>query len=422
MNIAINNARIIDPANNIDETTSLYVSQGKIVGIGQLPVDFQLDQTIDADGYWLIPGIVDLAVNFRDPGASHKATIQSESKAAIANGITSACYQPDITTQVNTPADVDYILKHDTDVNIHVIGNLTKQLEGNALCNVGALKNSGCVAVSNAGQPFASRLVLKRALEYAASIDLMVFAHTTDSELAGDGCVHESHVATRLGLPSIPVAAETVLISTYLDLIANTDTKIHFCRVSSAAGIQKIMDAHAKGLKVSADVAIHHLFLTCVDTAEFDPHTHVLPPLRDLEDRQALRDALLSPAVTAICSDHQPQDRDSKLAPFPMTEPGISGLDTLLPLVLKLIEEDVLSASKAIELLTTAPANTIGIHKGQLTIGEVADMILIDPNANWECHPDDFLSQGKNTPFANWEMSGRILQTWVNGQIVYQQQ
>jgi dihydroorotase len=257
-------------------------------------------------------------------------------------------------------------------------------------------------------------------MEYAASFDLTVFLHSQDPWLAGTGCVHEGEVGTRLGLPGIPEAAETVGVARDLALIEQTGVRAHFCGVSSARAVAMIDEARARGLAVSADVAAHHLHLTEHDIGQFNTQCHVLPPLRARRDREGLRGALKRGAIGAICSDHQPHEPDAKLAPFSDAEPGISGLETLLPLTLKLVDEQVLTLSEAIALLTHRPAEILGIDAGELGVGATADVCIIDPQSAWTLSPDGFVSRGRNSPFLGWSFRGRVTHTLVGGKLVFE--
>jgi dihydroorotase len=282
-----------------------------------------------------------------------------------------------------------------------------------------ALDDSGCIGFSNGLAPVTDTLVMRRAMEYAASFDLTVFLHSQDPWLQENGCVHEGEISTRLGLPGIPEAAETAGVARDLTLIEHTGVRAHFCQLSSARAIAMVAEAQKQGLPVTTDVTAHHLHLTEHDIGFFDTQCHVMPPLRSHRDRDALRQALCDGIVSAICSDHQPHEPDAKLAPFSMSEPGISALETLLPLSLRLVEEKLLSRSEAISLLTNKPAAILGVDAGQLGVGATADICIFDPEMEWQLDTEQMYSRGHNTPFAGWRFRGRVIQTLVGGESVF---
>lgn len=423
MKLEITNAHIVDPANGIDKITSLYVYKKNIVAIEHAPDDWSADKTINAHGHYLFPGFVDIAARLREPGHEYKATIKSETFAAVSGGITSLVCLPDTDPPINSPAEVELIqqrAKLAGNCHVYTIGALTNQLQGSMLSEMSALKDAGCVGVSNVLNPLANTLVLRRAMEYASSQDLTVFYHPLNHELAADGSVHEGIAATRMGLAGIPSAAETAAVGACLALIEQTNIRVHFCRLSSARSLQMLARAKFEGAPVSADICAHQLFLCDDDIHDFDSNFHVIPPLRSKEDRQGLRSRLDDEVIMALCSDHQPHERDAKLAPFAETEPGISTLETLLPLTLKLVSDRVIDLNKAISLLTEKPAKLLGIKAGTLTPGSAADFCIVDPQLTWQLNESSMLSQGKNTPFLNQTLQGKVTNTFVNGKQVYE--
>jgi dihydroorotase len=369
-----------------------------------------------------MPGIVDLAARLREPGQSHKATIASETAAAAAAGITTVCVPPDTTPVIDTPSVIEWIRQRagsQPAVRILTLGALTQGLDGQAISAMAALKEAGCSGISNADRPLASTLVLRRAMEYAATFDLTIHLHALDHSLKAGGCAHEGPVATRMGLPGIPEAAETVGVARDLALIEQTGVQAHFCRLSTRRAVEMIADAQARGLDVTADVCAHQLFLSETDLQGFSSMCHVDPPLRSETDRSALRAAVRSGVIGAICSDHRPHEPDAKTNPFPATEPGISALETLLPLVLKLVESGEIPLLDAIHRLTAGPAEILGVDDGGLRPGSTADLCLVNPGLGWQLQPGKLRSAGQNTPFAGWEFSGRAVMTVTGGRIVH---
>ncbi len=413
---------MIDPANKVDGVMDVYIAQGRIAALGHAPEGFSAAQEIDAGGRIICPGLVDLCARVREPGQEHKATIATESAAAAAGGITTLCCPPDTHPVVETPADIELIRLRAEKVGktrIVTLGALTQGLDGERLSEMAALKRAGCVGVSNALRPLANTLVLRRALEYAATFDLTVFLHADDHWLSANGCAHEGRVATRLGLPGIPEAAETAAVACDLALIEQTGIRAHFCRLTTARAAHMVARAQFDGLPVTADTAIPYLHLTEFDISDFDSCCHVIPPLRTTQDRHQLREALKRGTLSALCSDHQPHEADAKLRSFPSTEPGISGLDTLLTLGLRLVDEHVIGLEDLIHRLTAGPANILGLPLGTLSMGAAADVCIFDPDMTWRVDTDTIKSNGHNTPFMGWEMKGRVTHTLLAGKLVH---
>ena len=421
--ISILNGRLVDSAQGADAVRDLHVANGRILAQGAAPDGFTADRIIDATGCVVMPGIVDLSARLREPGEEYKATIVSETTAAAHGGITTVITPPDTDPVIDTPAVAELIrrrAKQSAHARVLTIGAMTRGLAGEQLTEMAALKAAGCVAVSNAWQPLASTLVQRRALEYAATFGLPVFLHAEDAALRDNGCVHEGRIGTRLGLPGIPEAAETVAVARDLALARHSGARIHFRGLSTGAAVEMIREAKAQGLQVSADVAIHQLHLTDMDVGEFESACHVVPPLRTLADREALREGVRDGTISAICSDHQPHEPDAKLAPFPSTLPGISALETLLPLTLRLIDEGVLDLPTAIARLTTGPCAVAGLSFGDLAVGAWADICIFDPAHHWHLDARKLVSMGRNTPFDGWDFSAHVTHTLFEGRLVYE--
>ncbi|NIR29130.1 MAG: dihydroorotase, partial [Gammaproteobacteria bacterium] len=384
---------------------------------------FTPEREIDAGGCIVCPGLVDLCARLREPGLEHKATIASETRAAARAGITTLCTPPDTTPVIDTPAVIELVHQRAAEVGlarVEVVGALTRELEGTYLSEMGALGAAGCVGVGNGGRPIASTAVMRRALEYAATFDLTVFVWPEDPWLAGDGRVHEGALSTRLGLPGIPETAETVTLARDLLLAEQTGARVHFCRLSSARAVDMVRETRARGLPVTADVSAHHLHLAESDVAAFDSLCHVRPPLRTEADRAGLRAAVAAGTVTAICSDHQPHERDAKLNPFIETEPGISGLETLLPLALRLVDEGAAALSTVLDCVSAGPARILGRPLGTLGAGSPADVCVFDPDARWRLDDASMVSRGHNTPFLGQILRGRVTHTILAGRIVHE--
>lgn len=421
-NILIKNARVIDPKNQLDEVTDVYISKQHIAAIGAAPANFIADKTIDASELWLIPGIVDLSARLREPGLEQKANIETEARAAASAGITTLCVPPDTDPVIDEPAVVELIhhkAKQADQSQVVTLGALTAGLKGEQLSEMATLKKAGCVGISNCKNAINNTSILHRAFQYASTHNITVFIEAHEPHLSAGGCAHEGAIASRLGLTPIPYAAETVPIAQVLELIRGTDIRVHFGRLSCARSIELINEAKASGLQVTADVAAHQLHLTEMDISSFNSQCHVMPPLRSQRDMQALRLGVEHGVINSICSDHQPHELDAKQAPFPATESGISGVETLLPLTLKLVDSKQLSLNTAIASITCNPAAILGLNIGHLAVGSIANLCLINPQKEWTFLNDEMKSHGKNTPFSGWNFKGKVSQTIINGKTIY---
>ena len=423
MKLSIINGHLIDPANQINAKKNLYIDNGRILAIGSQPEGFIAEKIIDAENLIVCPGLIDLSVQLCESGQQHTATIASETKAAIKGGITSLCTPPNHDPIIDSPAAVDLIEDKAAKAghgHVYAIGALTQGLEGELLSEMLALKQAGCLGVSNGLNPIQNTLVLRRAMEYAATLDLTLFINAADPWLQSQGCIHEGMVSSRLGLGGIPEATETIAIARDISLIEQTGVSAHFHSISSGKTISMIKDAQDRGLPITADVSPHHLHLSEHDIGNYDSLSYVMPPLRSTRDREQLQQAVRDGVITTISSHHRPLSNDAKLGPFAETKPGISGLETLLSLTLKLVEDEELSLQQAIANLTHNPAQILGIDTGHLSIGAQADICLIDPHAELECQPKQFISAGKNSPFSGWHFNHDVAYTILNGDIAYQ--
>ncbi len=423
MSIEIVNGRLIDPANEIDTITNVYIDGYEIVGIGTPPDDFVAHTTIDASGQWVIPGLVDLQARLREPGHENKGTILSETRAAAHGGVTTLCMPPDTNPIIDTPAVAEQIeqLSIEADfARVLPIAALTQGLNGEYLAEIDTLIEAGCIAASNANTPIKNTQVLRRAMEYAASRNIRIILRPEDPWLAAGGIVNEGPLSVRLGLAGIPSCAEVIAVTQALFLIEQTGVNAHFGQLSTASAAELIADAKERGLPVTADVAVHHLFLNEIDVGDFNSLCHVRPPLRSQRDMDGLRAAVADGVIDAICSDHQPHNRDAKLAPFESTEAGISSVETLLPLILRLVDEKLLTPSQAIAMVTINPAAALGIPFGQLNMGGLADICVVDPEQYWTVDSNSLFSQGKNTPLSGWQLKGKVTHTIFEGEIVHQ--
>lgn len=425
MSISIVNGRLIDPGHDIDDRLDLHIDGSQVVAIGDAPAEFAADKVIDAAGQIVCPGLIDLAASLREPGHEHKATLASETAAAAASGITTLICTPDTVPVIDNAAVVELIhrmARRIGNARILTTGALTANLEGERLSEMAALVRAGCVAVGNGNRPLASTLVERRALEYATTFGIRVFLRPEDRHLRAGGCAHEGAVSARLGLPSIPSAAESVAVARDLALAEHTRAKIHFRSLSTQTAARMIKDGQDAGLQVTADVAAHQLHMTEMDVDGFYTEGHVSPPFRTLADRDALRRAVADGTIAAITSDHQPHEPDAKQRPFPETEPGISGLETLLGLTLRLVDEQVLDIKTALHRVTAGPADILDLPYGRLGVGAPADVCVFDPERDWMLDRTSMKSKGHNTPFGGWDFPATVTHTVFNGRVVYREQ
>jgi dihydroorotase len=415
--ILIRKGRVIDPASGRDDVADLLIENGRLTRIGA-SLDAPGADIIQADGLWVLPGLVDACVHLSLPGSGRTGDIASETRAAAAGGITHLAAQPDC-GPVDSTAVVRLIREQAGQAGfarIMPIAAMTQGLLGEQLAEMSTLARAGCIAVGNAGGKVANALVLKRSLEYAATFDLPVMFRPQDSALSAGGCAHEGPVATRLGLPGIPAVAESVDLSRDLLLVEATGVRAHFQQISSRDSLRLLKAAKRRGLPVTADVSIQHLLLDESALEGFNSHCHVIPPLRSAEDRQALLEAVADGTIDAICSQHTPIGSSSKAAPFPTTKPGMAGLDVLLSLVLQLVDEGKLDLLRALDAVTAAPARCLGIQAGQLEAGRPASLCVLDPTAAKDLS-EDWLSAGNNSPWRHARLKGTVKLTVCQGKV-----
>lgn len=423
MNIHIKNGRLIDPKSNTDRVTDLFIGSGKVLGIGTAPVGFNAEQTIDASGLIVAPGLVDLSARLREPGYEYRATLESEMLAAAAGGVTSLACPPDTDPVLDEPGLVE-MLKHRAKqlnlAHVYPLGALTRQLEGKTLTEMCELAEAGCVGFSQADVALTDTQVLWRAMQYASTFGFTVWLRPEDPWLAKDGVAHDGEVSARLGLKTIPSSAEAIALMTMLRLVDETGAHVHICRLSTREGVNIVRAAKQQGLPVTADISANHLHLTEHDIGFFDANCHLKPPLRTQRDRDALHEGLSDGTIDAICSDHTPVDDDAKLAPFGESEPGATGLELLLPLTLKWANDHGTSLIDAIGKVTSTSAHILGIDAGHISIGSSADLCIFAPDEYWRVEAKSLKSQGKNSPFLGMEMAGKVCYTLLSGQVVYQ--
>ena len=406
--VKIENVRVLDPIQNTNSIQTVYLENGKFVA-----ETADVFETIDGQGKWLMPTMVDLCARLREPGQQQHGTLKSEGKAARENGILHVFTPPDSKPIVQDNGALIHGLVEkamlDGGIYLQVIGAQTQGLKGQQPANMAALKKGGCTAVSNANAPFANDDVVIRTLEYAAGLGLTVVFYAEEPQIAKDGCVHEGFIASRQGLPMIPALAETVAIAKYLLMIEATGVNAHFSLLSCGASVELIKIAKEKGLPVTADVAMHQLHLTDRLIDGFNALAHVRPPLRSDKDQERLRQGVKDGVIDAICTHHEPLSSSAKMAPFAETEPGFTAFDTYVSLGVQLVKEGLFTPLEWVEKVTLAPAKVANMQERW---EQEAGWVLIDPEIQWTLTKESILSQGKNTPLINQTLAGKVLQTF----------
>jgi len=431
MKVLIHGGRVIDPSSGRDELADVAIAAGRIVAIrapGAVSADFQPERRIDATGLIVAPGLVDLAVRLREPGHEHEGMLESEMAAAVAGGVTSLVCLPDTDPVLDEPGLVQMLKFRARNLNrarLFPLGALTRGLQGEALTEMTVLTQAGCVGFSQAEAAIKDTLVLHRALQYAATFGYATWLRPNDAWL-GVGVAAKGPLATRMGLSGVPVVAETIALATLFELVRDTGARVHLCRISSAAGVELLRRAKAEGLPITCDASINQLHLTDLDIGHFDAAMRLTPPLRQQRDRDAIRSGLADGSIDALVSDHTPVAADAKNLPFAEAEPGATGLELLLSLALKWGTEQRLPLAQTLATVTSAPVKVLGdalgslsASAGQLVEGGVADVCLFDAAAHWTVQPGALRSQGKHTPFAGYELPGRVRCTVVAGRVAF---
>ena len=429
MKLLIKNGHLVDPASGRDEPGDLAIAAGRIVSVGKVSADFRATRTIDATGLVVAPGLVDLAARLREPGHEHEGMLESEMAAAVAGGVTSLVCPPDTDPPLDEPGLVEMLKFRARNLNqshLYPLGALTRGLAGEVLTEMAELTEAGCVGFSQADVALADTLVLQRALQYASTFGYTVWLRPQDAYL-GKGVAASGALATRLGLSGVPVIAETIALHTIFELMRVTGARVHLCRLSSAAGIALVRVAKAEGLPVTCDVSVNQLHLTDMDIGYFNAAMRLTPPLRQQRDRDAIRAALADGTVDALVSDHTPVDEDMKNLPFAEAEPGATGLELLLSLALKWGDEQGCGLVRTLAAVTSEPVRALGealgslsSSAGRLIEGGVADVCVFDAKARWTVQPAALRSQGKHSPFAGYELPGRVKYTLVAGHVAYE--
>jgi dihydroorotase len=419
----IKSGRVIDPG-NLDDILDIVIENGNIVEIKQdaLASDEKKEsKIIDASGKIVVPGLIDMHVHLRDPGYEYKETIETGSRAAAFGGFTAICCMPN-TNPVNDCRQVtEYIAKKavKTDiVRVYPVAAISKGLKGDSLCEYGELKDAGAIAVSDDGNPVMNSQLMRRALEYSSGFNLPVISHCEDFDLVSGGAMNEGAVATKMGLSGIPNAAESIMVLRDIALCELTGVPVHIAHVSTKESVRAIRDAKKRGVPVTAETAPHYFSLTDASIKDYNTNNKMNPPLRSEQDREAICQGLVDGTIDAIATDHAPHSIIEKAVEFDQAANGIIGLETAVPLGLKLVEAGIIDITDLIEKMSKNPARILGLKTG-LEIGKTADITIIDPEISYRIDADRFQSLSRNTPFDGWDVKGRAVLTMVGGKIVF---
>ncbi len=420
-NLLIKGGRVIDPSQGIDGIRDVLIEKGRIAAIGE-KLDAKGAEVIDATGKLVTPGLIDIHVHLRDPGLEYKEDIVSGTAAAVAGGFTAVACMPNTKPINDNQVVTRYILDKaakEGHCRVYPVASITKGLDGESLSEIGELRECGCPAISDDGKPVRNSELMRRAMEYARPFGMTVITHAEDLQLVGEGVMNDGPVATELGLKGIPWVAEDAATARDIMLAEFTGAHLHVAHVSTKGSIELVRQAKARGVRVTCEVAPHHFTLTDEAVRGYNTNAKMNPPLRSEEDRQALLKGLADGTVDAIATDHAPHHLDEKNVEFNLAMNGIVGLETALPLTLKLVADGVIDLGRAVTLLTSGPATVLGLEGGSLKVGAVADVTVIDSGLSWKVDAQKLRSKSKNTPFDGWDLKGAAVCTIVGGKIAY---
>ena len=423
MGVLIKNGRVIDPSQSLDMVSDVYVQGDRVKEISErIDTPRKSDTVIDAKGQVVSPGFVDIHVHLREPGYEHKETIKTGCLAAAAGGFTSIVCMPN-TNPINDNASVtEYILlKARTEgiVNVFPIGAITKGEKGEELADIGEMCEAGCVAISDDGMPVTDSGLMRKAMEYVRPFGIPVITHAEDTGLSAGGVMNEGFTSTELGLRGIPAASEEVGVVRDIILCELTGTPLHICHVSTKSSVRLVRAAKKRGAKVTAEATPHHFTLTDKEVYGYNTNAKMNPPLRTQEDVDAIIEGIADGTIDVIATDHAPHSQDEKNVEFDLAPFGIVGLETALSLSLELVEKGIISLDEMIRKLTIVPSEIVGIERGTLAPGSIADLVVFDPERSRTIDPGEFLSKSRNTPFSGWELKGVVSNTIVSGKVVF---
>ena len=426
MQTLIKNGQVIDPANQLDGSFDILINNGKIEAIepqGKISGSKLKDvPVIDAKNCVVAPGFCDMHVHFREPGHEYKETIETGSASAAAGGFSTVAVMPN-TSPVNDNRSITELIfsqaKKTNLVNVLPIGAITKELKGESLSDMGELKEAGCIGYSDDGRPVMDSELMRRAFEYSRMFGLPCIQHSEILDLTQGGCMNEGIISTELGLKGMPVEAEDIMVFRDICLLRKTGGRLHVAHISSGGAVELVRQAKAKGLPVTCEVAPHHFTLTEEACRNYDTNAKMSPPLRTHEDLELIKEGLRDGTIDIIATDHAPHDLADKQMEFSKACFGIVGLETALPLTLKMVDEKVITLQKAVDLLTQQPCRLFNLDKGNLGVGKDADIVIFNPKTQYTIEPEKFKSRSKNSPYKGWKVRGKVLHTLVAGKTVY---
>ena len=426
MTLVIKNGRVIDPANSLDEPKDLLIHKGRIKAI-ESPgsISFEAGEkpsVIDAKGCVVCPGLIDMHVHFREPGFEYKETITSGCQSAAAGGFTSVAVMPNTNPVNDTRAVTEYILslaRAEGIINVYPIAAITQKLEGERLSEMADLKHAGAIAFSDDGCPVMNNEVMRRAFEYSKMFKLPLIQHSEMLDLTEGGCMNEGMVSTELGLKGMPTEAEDIMVYRDIALLEKTGGRLHVAHISSKNSVELVRQAKSRGLSVTCEVAPHHFTLTDEAVRGYNTNTKMSPPLRAIDDVEAIKEGLQDGTIDIIATDHAPHDIADKQVEYQNACFGIVGLETALPLSLKLVDEKILSMGDVIKKLTSTPADIFNLKAGSLSLGNEADILIFNPNLEYSIDISKFHSKSKNSPFDGWKVKGKVIHTLVKGKTAY---
>ena len=420
--ILLRGGRVLDPARNFDASADVLLQDGKVARVEPGIAAPSGARIVDVKGKWVVPGLIDMHTHLREPGQEYKETIETGTAAAAAGGFTAVCAMPNTVPPNDNRAVTELIVRRSREVGVvrvYPIGCITLGQKGENLAEMGELQEAGCVAVSDDGKGVMNSEVMRRALEYARGLGLVVIQHAEDVNLSAGGPAHEGAASTRIGLRGQPAAAESAMVARDLELVALTGARYHVAHVSCAETVRLVREAKRRGLPVTCEVTPHHLTLTDEACTDYDTATRVNPPLRSAADVAAVREALADGTIDAVATDHAPHSTVEKAVEFEQAASGMIGLETALGLCLELVHTNVITPMALFARMSAAPAKILGLAGGTLAPGSVADVTVVDPQAPWVCDPSRFRSRSRNSPFGGRDMRGRAMLTIVAGNIAF---